>query len=136
MKIGYPSVFYLSGKPFTLQEETPLILAHAYRLAYQEYLDDSLKKKFARFFHATKPKRVSVVARVTYKLKVVPFGAYEVFVSDTCSMCTEKVEIVSLDPARLSDSSKNLQISASTNEEQSEFIGRLRATSAVTASFR
>jgi len=59
-----------------------------------------------------------------------------VLVSDTCSTCTEKVEIVSLNAARLSDSCMNLQISASTNEEQSEFISRLRATRTITSSIQ
>ncbi len=136
MKIGYPSVFYLSGKPVTLQEETSLILVHAYRLAYQDYFRDSIGQKFSRFFHVAKPKRVSVVSRVIYKLKAVPFGTKEVLVSDSCSSCTEKVEIVSLNPTHLSDSSKNLRISANTNDEQSEFIRQLKATSIITASFQ
>lgn len=136
MKIGYESVFYLSGKPVSLQDEMSVVLAHAYRLAYEEYLRDSFWKKVSRFVHATKPKRITTISRIVYKLRVVPFAANEVLVSDSCSNFSEKIEIISLNATSLLDSSGNLHISASTNQEQSEFIRRLRAVQAVSGEFR
>jgi hypothetical protein len=135
LKAGFSSVFYISEKPVTPHEERSLILAHAYRLAYEDYFNHSISKRLSRFLRLAKPKRVSVIAKLAYQLRVVPFSTNEVFISDTFSSCAEKIEIISFDPKSLSESSDRLQVVAKTNSGQTAFIRQLKSVSLAVDSF-
>jgi len=119
-----------------LREEKSLIVAHAYRLAYEDYFNASVGKRISRFLHISKPKRVSVIARIAYELKIVPFSVSEVFISDTCSPCTEKFEVISFNSKSLNDCSNSLQVAVKTNYEQSTFIRQLKAIDFIIDNFR
>jgi hypothetical protein len=131
MRIGFPSVFYSADKPHAMNDEKSLVLAQAYRLAYEDYLRDSVGKWFSRIVHLAKPKRISVVARLGYELKIVPFTANEFFISDTCSPCPEKFEIMSINSKALFEASNMSAVSTKTNIEQTMFIKQLRTISLI-----
>lgn len=135
MKAGFSTVFYISGKPVAPHEERSLILVHAYRLAYEDYFNDSISKRLSRFLRLAKPKRVSVIAKLAYQLRIVPFSKNEVFISDTFSSCAEKIEIISFNPKPLSDSSDCLQVVTKTNSGQTAFIRQLKSVSLAVDSF-
>ncbi|MCJ7424604.1 hypothetical protein MUP01_10110 [Candidatus Bathyarchaeota archaeon] len=135
MKAGFSTVFYISEKPVAPHEERSLILAHVYRLAYEDYFNDSIGKRLSRFLRLAKPKRVSVIAKLAYQLRIVPFGTNEVFISDTFSSCAEKIEIISFDPKPLNESSDGLQVVAKTNSDQTAFIRQLKSVSLAVDSF-
>lgn len=136
MKIGFTSVLYLSEEPVTPQEERPLILAHAYKLAYQDFLSSSISKRISRFLHLTKPKRISVIARLAYELSIIPFSETEVLISDSCSSCTDIFQILSFDFKSLNDSVDDLRVKFKTIHEQSNFIEQLKTINLITNAFR
>ena len=125
MKAGFSTVFYISEKPVTPHEERSLILAHAYKLAYEDYFNHSVGKRLSRFLRLAKPRRVSVIAKLAYPLRIVPFNANEVLISDTFSSCVEKMEIISFDPKLLNETSDSLQAVAKANSDQTAFIRQL-----------
>ncbi len=137
MKTGFSSVLYLPDSLITPIDEQCLVLGYAYELAYEEYLKSSFKNKLFRFIHYSKPKKISIVAKLAYELRVLPFKNNEIFIYDSSSsLLPEKTVFLSLDPISLQKAADNIVVKASTIVDQTEFVQSLNKFYSEVQSFK